>query len=389
MDYVLWLASWYPNELAPYDGDFIQRQARAVAGFQRVVVFHFRKDENALITKNIKIVSSSSKNLEELVVFYHPKRTGIRFLDRLLSSVKYKKAYASVLENYFKKYGKPSLVHVHVAFKAGLQALYIKKNFRIPYIVTEHWTGYHKEAKFNINTAGYIHKNSTERILKNALLLLPVSKNLGELVNMLVQIPFKVVPNVVNTEFFYYKPVQINKFRFIHVSSLNYHKNPEEIIESIYQLKGETANFEFIFIGPYSKHLKNLSDSFELTNKFIFFKSTIPYQEVAKEMQQSSALVLFSRVENLPCVVLEALCCGLPVISSNVGGIAEVINQNNGILVEPGNKKQLKEAMKKMILDYDTFNRDFIAESAADKFDYATVGEQIADTYNSLVDRNL
>jgi glycosyltransferase involved in cell wall biosynthesis len=50
-------------------------------------------------------------------------------------------------------------------------------------------------------------------------------------------------------------------------------------------------------------------------------------------------------------VALEALACGKPVIASKVGGLPEVINNENGILVEPGNQKELENAIVKLALD--------------------------------------
>ena len=51
---ILWLASWYPNELAPFDGDFIQRHAQSVSILHMVEVLHVINDEkeiNAQIKK--------------------------------------------------------------------------------------------------------------------------------------------------------------------------------------------------------------------------------------------------------------------------------------------------------------------------------------------------
>jgi glycosyltransferase involved in cell wall biosynthesis len=104
-------------------------------------------------------------------------------------------------------------------------------------------------------------------------------------------------------------------------------------------------------------------------------------------MQLSSSLLLFSRFENLPCVILEALCCGLPVISSRVGGIPEVIDGENGILVESGNIPDLVTAMIQMIENYAEYNRKLIAEKAIAFFNYNTVGKQYSDIYNTVLKR--
>ena len=60
-------------------------------------------------------------------------------------------------------------------------------------------------------------------------------------------------------------------------------------------------------------------------------------------------LVMFSNKENQPCVINEAFSCGLPVISTNVGGITEFFPKNFGIIIEKGNENDLYEAMAKCI----------------------------------------
>jgi glycosyltransferase involved in cell wall biosynthesis len=111
------------------------------------------------------------------------------------------------------------------------------------------------------------------------------------------------------------------------------------------------------------------------------FLPAVPHRKVAPLMQSAHAMLLFSHFENLPCVILEALCCGLPVISSKVGGIAEVIDQSNGILVTPGEVDQLANAMQQMIDNYNIYNREAIAGKAAARFSDETVTQQLLDCY--------
>ena len=61
--------------------------------------------------------------------------------------------------------------------------------------------------------------------------------------------------------------------------------------------------------------------------------------------------ILSSDYEGLPLTVLEAEAAGLPVISTDVGGVSDIVSDKNGILVEKGNAEALANAMEVMIID--------------------------------------
>ena len=107
----------------------------------------------------------------------------------------------------------------------------------------------------------------------------------------------------------------------------------------------------------------------------MFFKGEIPYSHVAKEMQGSHVFILNSNIENSPCVIGEALSCGLPVIATRVGGISELVNEQNGILIEPQNTKQLTEAMIDMYYSYHHLQQKQIATDAEQKFSFTVMGQ--------------
>ena len=134
-------------------------------------------------------------------------------------------------------------------------------------------------------------------------------------------------------------------------------------------------------LGNENESLNELANKFGLLPDVVIYKNAVPYAEVASCIQNASALLLFSRFENLPCVILEALCCGLPVISSRVGGVAEVIDKENGILVESENIQELVNAMQCMIDNYHHFDKAKIADNASALFNYNAVGKIIFENY--------
>ena len=385
-NYVLWLVSWYPGKTDQFDGDFIERQAKAVSAFCPVIVIFISKDIS--LKKGEEIIEKSvESNLTVYRGYYSP--SVFSFSEKIISNFRYYFLQKKIFSQVKKEKGLPGLVHVHVAFKAGLFARYLKRKFNIPYIITEHWSGYYLKSPNNIYDAGFVSIHLTKRIINGASLLLPVAKKLGKAINDFSPIKSLVIPNVVNTDLFFYKPVNLDKIRFIHPSGMSDIKNPEGIVKAAIDLHKDGYEFELFMVGGESGQVRKMAEESGGLNKYLFLEKEISYEEVASEMQHSSALVLFSRFESLPCVILEALCCGLPVISSDVGGISEVIEQTNGILVESENEEQLKMAMKKMIDNYHCYDQERIAGDANLRFNYSVVGNSIFNTYEKVLNNEI
>jgi glycosyltransferase involved in cell wall biosynthesis len=84
-------------------------------------------------------------------------------------------------------------------------------------------------------------------------------------------------------------------------------------------------------------------------------------------------------------VIGEALCCGLGVITTNVGGIPELVNESNSILLEPADENALTTAMKQVIEKTKKFDRHNISAAAVPKFSFESIGKKIDDVYNRVM----
>jgi glycosyltransferase involved in cell wall biosynthesis len=382
---VLWLASWYPDEYEPTNGDFIQRHAKAVSQLMRVDLIHVVQAGRKFNHLN-KIVENNDGNLHEAIHYFTYKRSNIDWLDKILYNKTYWRCYKKILNEYIEKNGRPDLIHVHIPFKAGIIAISFSGKYKIPFIVSEHSSLYLKEAKDNYYARDFYFRFYTGQTFKKAELVTTVSAAIGKVLKQMFHLKdVRIIPNVVDTNYFYFKPREKNKlFRWLHVSSMHPLKNVDRIIHAFNNISREKNDWELILVGPVNNEYERLVEQLNLQSK-IKFTGEVFYKDVAKQMQQADALIMFSKHENFPCVIIEALCCGLAVVASNVGGISEAVNKANGILVEPNNTVQLQNAILLMMNDLSQFNSEKISAEAILKYNYTTVAEQFISVYKEVL----
>lgn len=379
---ILWLASTYPSALHPYDGDFVQRHARATALFTGIEVIHVIKDTGGLITDDVKETVTTNAGLTERIIYYKPFKTSIHYADRFFSGLKYKRLYRQAVKKFIEQNGKPAFMHVHIAMKAGLTALWLKRKFNIPYILTEHWGGYLIEAKPNISDYNFVYKYYWNKIITGAITCTFVSKYLQDHIIKTYKIKnTAVIPNVVNTGIFY--PVEkqpSGKTRFIHISTMIYQKNTEAILVALSLLKDDHP-VELYLYGPVNPSLEALINDIGL-QQIVFVKGEVSQEVLSKAIQQSEALILYSRFETFGCVLIEANACGVPVIVSDLQVFHEIIEEGvNGIFAEGENPAALAEKLRQFINQKDHFNKTAIAAMTAEKYNYKKVGQQFIELY--------
>ena len=382
---VLWLASIYPSKLFPYDGDFIQRHARATALFCEVEVLHIVKDEKGSLTNDIQEIVTTNDRLTERIIYYKPVTTSIKIINRLLSSLKYKRISRAAVKRYIAGNGKPHFFHLHVAMKAGLTVLWAKRKYNIPYLLTEHWGGYLEEAVPNIRDYNFVYQYYWKKIITGATTSTFVSAYLQQFMIKKYKIQNTlVIPNVVNTGIFYQaEKTATDTIRFIHISSLVYQKNPEAILKALALLRDE-FKFEMLLYGPVTVIQKELIAKLGLQSK-VLLMGEVPQEELARSIQQCDALILYSRFETFGCVLIEANACGIPVIVSDLEVFHEIVEEGvNGNFVAGENPAALAEKLKQFVLQSTNFDKNLIAATAAEKYNYKKIGEQFFNLYKNI-----
>jgi glycosyltransferase involved in cell wall biosynthesis len=138
--------------------------------------------------------------------------------------------------------------------------------------------------------------------------------------------------------------------------------------------------------GPEKEKLTKLASHINVS-KHVEFKGIVPHDKLADLIQQSDIIVIPSIIEGHSKSLLEAMAVGKTVIATNVGGIAEVVKDNeNGLLVEPKNHDQISNAILKILKDKklaEKLGRN--ALKTAKDFNIEILAEREAYTYKKII----
>lgn len=369
---ILFISSWYPSRIDSTNGNFVQRHAEASAIYNDVEVLHAVGDFN--LNRKFEVTDSTINGIRTVIIYYKNSNNPVKnFINRM-------KAY----RYGFDKIHRPDLVHANVLHNNLFFAVYLKRKYKIPFVVSEHWTAFRR---VNHHTTTLAKKRVARFIGNHAAIIMPVSSELGRGLRALgIEAEIEVLPNVVDTAYFKPKIAQ-KKIIFLHISNLIDRKNPEKLIEAA-EILWKKFDFNIEIGGDGSAEKLNalrqkLQESSHPERGEIF--GILTTEQVAARMQNASCFILYSDDENLPCVLLESISCGTPVISTDVGGVSEIVKPEYGILIQ-NNFDELVDAMNKVLMGDAAF-----ASSAAmhdyvkQNFSNEAVGKHLDGIYKSVL----
>ena len=363
--HILFLCGWYPSNVLPKNGDFIMRHAKTVSAMHTVSVLHIISKPRISKTE---IEVEKDNDLHTYIAYIKPSKNPFLKLYRFWF------AYQALL----KEIGGFDIVHLNKLYPFGLLALHLKKIKKLPYIISEHWTGYHLKEKKSLP---WLEQILSKKITANASFVCPVSSDLkNSMLKSGLRGNYQIIPNVVNTTLF--KPtLKTSKvFTITHISSLlDKHKNISGMLRVAKQLEDCIDSFQWNFIGGTEGQFKNLIKNLDFKKNQVCFIDHIDHKKVPGFLNASDVFILFSNYENLPCVILEAFSCGVSVIATKVGGIQEFFPNEFGFLIDKKNEQQLLDKIISLYKEPKN-QQPIMHQYAIDNFS----SEKICDSFTKL-----
>ena len=377
--YILHLPSWFPCDKMPYCGNFIEKHIAAISMYRKCVTLR--------VVRGKKIQRSETENDNNILVEYFIKdRASLpgKVLMKLCEWYYYRKGMQWIM----KQYGKPELIHLHVALPMGLFAAKWSKKWNVPLILTEHWSIYNP---LNWTLITPAQKRKFNNIYTAISGITTVSNNLLDCIRELFPLKLSsVIYNVVDTDTFTPKKNNNSPKKILHISTLDERaKNVLGIFESIKLLSEKRQDFILEVIHEF-RNLK--AEAYVKDNhleQFIHFLGSMTEQQVAAKMRAADFFLLFSNYENLPCVILEAMSCAKPVITTPVGGISEIVSSERGIFVEPRNVNQLVDKLDFMLQNFEQFDDKLTRNYAVTHFSKEVISLQFCEFYERVINNGI
>lgn len=275
------------------------------------------------------------------------------------------------LKKHVKK-TKYDICHCHFIIPTGPLALWLKKIYGIPYIITAHGSdvlGYNKRFK-------YLYPlliKPWKRIIKEAKVITTPSMFLQkEIAKISTDGIFKIIPNCIDTAKF--KPLSKEKY-ILCVSRLFINKGIQDLLKALYKINLNGWKVKIVGTGPYEKKLFRLRKNYGLEKHVEFLGWVDNKSDKIKELYgHASIFVQPSHFENMSMVLLEALASGCHVLATNVGGNPEIIEKEN--LFEKENHKQLRNIIVNLIQ-----NNEFKPNLNIDSLNLTKINKQYEELF--------
>jgi glycosyltransferase involved in cell wall biosynthesis len=288
---------------------------------------------------------------------------------------------------------RPHLVQAYFALPAGWVARLIKIIYGVPYVVYfggsdmpgSNPTRYRKIYPWISGLIKWIWRGAeVATVSSQGLLELGRRHDPG--------FDFRLIPNGVELDRF--APVERPpnpRVKILFIGRLIPRKGFQYVVEALpllQKLAKVPFEVEVVGRGAMRQQLDERAEKLGVSH-LIRYVGIVPYERLHESYQGADIFVLTSASEGMPCVVLEAMGCGLPIVTTDVPGNREIVREGeNGFLVPLGNTKVLARALAKLVND-EELRRRFgrVGRRLVQAYDWRNIVDQYDELYREILSR--
>lgn len=391
------IPSWYPTERSPLSGIFIREQVEAIAEFGRdirPIVSNWGFDDGLMPVRSPKValaairwrLSRDRPGIREVGGICEAFRPMLGFSSRLVGE---RGALSSLirvnLENFrraSKHLGSISLIHAHVSFPGGYVAKMVAEHYGVPFVVTEHMGPFPFPSM--LDSLGRPRKE-IGAALQSAARCIAVSPALATRIASFGYATPEVIPNMVNEDMFAPATGKSDRFVFLTVGSITSAKGIDVLLRAV-ALWNPPLDVEFHIVGdgPQLGEFQELARTLGINDR-VRWLGEMRRSDIPTLYRNCHAFVLPSTLETFGLVFAEAIACGKPVIATYCGGPECIVNDANGILMQPGDVVSLANALETVHRDPTRYDPETIRADFLARFSRSAVVDKIVTLYRQVV----
>lgn len=244
------------------------------------------------------------------------------------------------------------LIHVHLASRASFWrksvVCALASVWRRPYVLHLHGGDF---SKFYEEECGGFAKAIVRKALGRAALVLALSEQWrATLLRICPEARVRILPNSVALHDPPVRSAAPDSLRILYTGRISERKGTFDLLRAFARIAPRFPQAMLICAGDgEGPRLLEQAESMGLKGR-VMCPGWLPAEEVRKELDQATLFALPSHAEGVPMALLEAMSCGLPVVTTPVGGIPEVVqNGRNGLLVTPQDIDALERALTTLL----------------------------------------
>lgn len=275
-------------------------------------------------------------------------------------------------------------VHAHELFTGGGAARRLCARAGLPFVVTVHG----QDLYSNLGRPSW--RRELERAAEAAAAIVCVSSRLAtDVVDHLGADPAKVavVPNTYDADrFCEVERTRGEGVRFVSVGRLVPEKGHDVLLEAFARVAGEIPGARLTIVGDGVRRtaLESQAASLGIGDR-VRFTGALAGDDLAAELAGADVFVLPSRSEGFGVVLVEALATGMPVVATRCGGPEDIVADDMGLLVEPGEPDALARGMLAVAERLETFDGRAIARAVMERYSPQAVAARLVRVYEDVV----
>lgn len=293
----------------------------------------------------------------------------------------------SMFEAYVTQYGKPDILHAHCAKWAGYAAMKIGQQYGIPYVVTEHLPLMLLEEEYGKAPSNAWQIPLVKEVYERADMVLPVSEELVDDIACYYGKDYKwqYLSNTIDTTFFSYQPRVPRAgraFRFCCLADYYYRKGYDVLFSAVRQLQERGISMELYVAGLFTDSSKCLADIERMGLRGVKTYGRIDKHGVRDLLYQCDALVLPSRSEVQPLVLLEAMSTGIPVVSTEC--IPQCLRIKNACTIVPVNDAEALAVAMQSVMEHSVDGHS-CSEAVRQMASSEAVGKRLSAIFSEVI----